>query len=73
VDSDDDVLRWAEEWVNDPDAWSSSDADLAEAVRVKFSGDWYCTLDQCSPALEAWILDGPIAFLRAVKEVVDGQ
>jgi hypothetical protein len=55
-----------------------SDADLAEAVRVELKKreDYHGDDGMTGHAFDAcvnWFCDGPIAFMRAVKEVVDGQ
>ena len=75
--------EWAEKWVGwdvIPDGggtWRGrglSDADLAEAVRVKFvgmleAGPW--TADVHEPPMDDWFYLGPLCFIAAVREVVD--
>ena len=97
--TDDDVRRWAAEWVGRfpslrPDgsikvahhehnakcgAWLS-DADLAEAVRVKALNIYETDkppykqpkLQQMwNWCLQNWGHQGPLTFLRAVQEIVD--
>lgn len=83
MDSDDNVRRWAARWVGigsgDPlpaDSW------LAEAVRVRLvskgpnTSHWDADgamNHNADNAVVEWFCDGPIAFMRAVKEVVDGH
>lgn len=51
----------------------ASDADLAEAVRVRFVNEWTDEVDSpgWNRAIDAWGKEGPIAFCRAVKEAVN--
>lgn len=76
--TDDEVRRWAAMW-SDVD-WSfdeaPSDADLAEAVRKKFfDSDAELVLEDAHRAVilivDSWVRRGPLAFIRAVREVID--
>jgi len=77
----DDLRRWACEWVGRVSSlreWNArkgewSDADLAEAVRVKLLAEHtaeivgYRSVDLAI----TWFDDGPLAFMRAVQQAVE--
>ena len=85
--NDDDVLKRAAKWLGEDHAydehsgavvldtpegpWMYTNADLAEAVRVKFIGLGYVVSDETADIALEWMFSGPIAFMRAVMEVVD--
>ena len=74
-----DDRQWAAQWVGWPPHYlmdpSNSDADLAEAVRVKFING--LAKFHSDPKLAGrtaaidWLYDGPLAFITTVREVVD--
>lgn len=72
-----DDREWAARWVSgqslrDYEDDCASDAEIAEAVRVKFR-DYPCSLDVSGECAMVWIDRGPDAFIAAVREVVDDR
>lgn len=68
-----------------PDRYAMSDADLAEAVRYKFAEDEASMADNgagvgvlvwtkaARDAFQAWGGAGPLAFIAAVRAIVEEQ
>jgi hypothetical protein len=75
----DEIRKWATEWVG-PRVWSSwSDADLADAVRVKWVKEGWAQGVFTGAELRAiefagaqGVLNGPLAFIAAVRDIVNG-
>lgn len=57
---------------------TKSDADLAEAVRVKYIDTYPISIDEVPGdpwprCVKVWGLEGPPGFFREVREAVDGR
>ena len=69
MSTEQEARRWAVDWIGEwAGAMCTTDADIAEAVRVKCmavteisTGDWKYSVQE-------WELGGPIAFIQSVKE-----
>lgn len=87
------MRRWAAEWLGGDYYWDAyacgvgldtaegqwlhTDADLAEAVRVKYVDTFPVSAypapeDPWPGCCLTWGISGPLAFMRAVQEVIDG-